>query len=144
MNNWYHIMTGQFGYPQPKDDFGYLELTYESNIGCPICHIGIKQNNPFRFRSEPKARNSQFLGLNWVFDQIFVREPVKSEFEKSGITGVTFSRPIFHKSKKELEYIYQLHVDTILPKSLIEDNLTIEKCEYPKDKNLIKFLKANG
>ncbi|MGS2727906.1 hypothetical protein ACU8DI_15295, partial [Psychroserpens sp. BH13MA-6] len=75
MNNWYHIKTEQFGYPQPEDDFGYMELTYEPNIGCPTCHIGIKQNNPFRFRSEPKAKNSQFIGLNWVFDQIFVREP---------------------------------------------------------------------
>lgn len=144
MNNWYHITTGQFGYPQPEDDFGYLELTYEQNIGCPTCHIGIKQNNPFRFRTEPKAKNSQFIGLNWVFDQIFVRQPVKVEFEKSGITGISFSRPIFHRTEKELETIYQLHVDTILPKALIADNLTTEKCEYPSDKKMLKFLKANG
>jgi len=142
MNNWYHITTGQFGYPQPEDGFGYLELTYEPKIGCPTCHIGINQNKPFRFRAEPKAINSQFLGLNWIFDQIFVREPVKAEFEKNGITGISFSKPIFHKSEKVLETIYQLHVDTVLPKALIGDNLTTEKCEYPKDKSSIKFLKA--
>ena len=142
MNNWYHIRTGQFGYPQPEGDFGYLELTYEPNVGCPTCHIGIRQNNPFRFRSEPKAKNSQFLGLNWVFDQIFVREPVKTEFEENGITGISFSRPIFHKSEKELETIYQLHVDTILPKALISENLTTERCEYPTDKKMLKFLKT--
>ncbi|MCM4166057.1 MULTISPECIES: hypothetical protein [unclassified Arenibacter] len=142
MNNWYHITTGQFGYPQPENDFGYLELTYEPNIGCPTCHIGIKQNNPFRFKNEPKAKNSQFIGLNWVFDKIFVREPVKTEFEKNGITGISFSRPIFHKSEKELESIYQLHVDTILPEALISNNLTSEKCEYPKEESAIKFLKA--
>jgi hypothetical protein len=144
MNNWYHIRTGQFGYPQPEDDLGYLKLTYEPNIGCPTCNIGISQNNPFRFRTEPKAKNSQFLGLNWIFDQIFVREEVKAEFEKNGITGINFSRPIFHKSEKEMETIYQLHVDTILPEALIGNNLTVEKCEYPTDKKMLKFLKANG
>lgn len=144
MNTWYHITTGQFGYPQPADHFGYLKLTYEPNIGCPTCHIGISQNNPFRFSNEPKAKSSQFLGLNWVFDQIFVREPVKVEFEKNGITGIRFSRPIFHKSEKELETIYQLHVDTVLPKALIANNLNAEKCEYPKDKKNLKFLKAMG
>ena len=141
-NNYYHISTGQFGYPQPEDDFGYMELTYEPKIGCPTCHIGISQNKPFRFRSEPKAKHSQFLGLNWVFDKIFVREPVKTEFEKNGVTGVSFSRPIFHKSENELETIYQLHINTILPESLIGENLTTEKCEYPKDKKSVKFLKA--
>lgn len=141
MTNWYHIETGQIGYPQPEDNFGYLKITYEPNIGCPSCHIGISQNNPFRFKSEPKAKNLQFLGLNWVFDQIFVHESVKMAFEKNGITGISFSRPILHKSEKELETIYQLHVDTILPEALITDNLTAEKCKYPKDKKSLKFLK---
>ena len=143
-NNWYYIGTGQFGYPQPADDFGYMELTYEPNVGCPTCNIGISQKNPFRFKSEPKAKHSQFLGLNWVFDQIFVRESVKTEFDKNGITGIRFSRPIFDKSEKELETVYQLHVDTILPIALIGDNLITEKCEYPTDKELLEFLKANG
>ena len=32
----------------------------------------------------------------------------------------------------------------ILVKALIGDNLTTEKCEYPTDKKVLKFLKANG
>lgn len=142
--NWYHIVTGQFGYPQPADDFGYLQETYIPHAGCPTCNRGKIQNKPFRFRSEPKAKHSQFIGLNWVFDEIFVREPVKSVFEKNGITGIRFSRPVFHKSGKELETIYQLHVDTVLPPDLVADDLTTETCEYPKDKKERKHLKAIG
>ncbi len=44
MNNWFYERRGHFGYPQPEDDFGYLELTYEPNIGCPTCHIGIPRD----------------------------------------------------------------------------------------------------
>lgn len=142
--NWYFISTGQFGYPQPENDFGYLNLTYDSTVGCPTCGVGKSQCKPFRFKSEPNAKNNQFLGLNWVFDQIFVRDVVKVEFERNGITGVGFSRPILHKSEKELETIYQTHVDTILPKALIGDNLTTETCKYPTDKKSLKFVETIG
>jgi hypothetical protein len=138
---WYYISTGQFGYPQPEN--GYEEITYSKSIGCNTCEMGKVQINPFRFRKEPKAKNSQFLGLNWIFDQIFVREIVKNKFEEIGLTGLRFSKPIIHKSEKELESIYQLNVDTILPKALIGNNLSTETCEMPKDKKMLKFLRAN-
>jgi hypothetical protein len=46
------------------------------------CNIEISQNKSFRFKIEPKAKNIQFFGMNWVFDQFFVREEVKAEFKK--------------------------------------------------------------
>ncbi|MFK7771008.1 MAG: hypothetical protein AB8F94_02670 [Saprospiraceae bacterium] len=137
---WFHISTGQFGYPQPED--GYEEITYSKNKGCKTCGIGKEEVSQFRFRKEPRAKHSQFFGLNWVFDQIFIQEIVKKEFEKSGVTGVHYSKPIFHKSEKELASIYQLNINTILPKSLIGDNLSTEICELPKDEKTLKFLKA--
>lgn len=135
---WYHISTGQFGYPQPED--GYENTTYSKNEGCKTCEFGKEQIAPFRFRTEPKASHSEFLGLNWVFDQIFVREIVKKVFEKEEVQGVRYSRPILHKTGKELDSIYQLHVDNVLSKALIIDNLSSEICEVPKDKKTLRYL----
>ena len=139
--NWSYISTGNFGYPQPED--GYEEITYSKSDGCKPCEIGKVQIKPFRFRKEPRMKNRQFLGLNWVFDQIFIHEIVKKKFEEIGVTGIRFSKPIIHKSEKELDSIFQLHVDGILPKSLKGDNLSTEICEMPKDEAMLRFLKAN-
>ncbi|KKP52842.1 MAG: hypothetical protein UR43_C0010G0033 [candidate division TM6 bacterium GW2011_GWF2_33_332] len=34
MTNWYQIITGQFGYPQPEDDFGFVYKTYDTSNAC--------------------------------------------------------------------------------------------------------------
>lgn len=141
--NWYHITTGQFGYPQPEKDFGYIEKTYDSSNACLTCNIGLRQKDEFRFRSEPKAQQSQFLGLNWVFDQVFVRQIVKDIFEQEGITGLEFSQPVINKTGLPLSGLYQLRVDCLLSNGLLTDNLKSEVCELPKDKSMLKFLQAN-
>ena len=139
---WYLINTGQFGYSQPEET--YLEDTYDLTAGCPTCENGKALKNAFRFRSEPKAKHSQFLGLNWVFDEVFVREVVKNVFEEHRITGVDFVRRVRHKTGEALDTIYHMRVGTILPPALRTDGLRTEKCEMPKDPVMIKFLKANG
>lgn len=144
MMRWYHIMTGQFGYPQPASDFGYLSNTYDSTKACPTCQIGLRQRGEFRFRIAPNAKHSQFLGLNWVFDEIFVREVVKDIFEREGITGIEFSQPVIHKTGLPVPGIYQLRVNNVLLDGLLPDNLTSETCELPKNKGILKFLSATN
>jgi len=141
-SQWFSLSTGQFGYPQPEDNFGYLTQTYDMSNACPTCHIGLKQANEFRFRSEPKAKNSYFIGLNWVFDQIFVRPPVEEVFTNEGVTGIIFSTPVINKTGKSMETIKQLHVDTLITDALPLDSYEYEMCEYPKEKSAIKFLSA--
>ncbi len=143
-SHWFYLSTGQFGYPQPEKDFGYLTRTYDMTNACPTCKIGLKQVTEFRFKSEPKAQHSQFIGLNWVFDQIFVRQPVEKIFIEEGVTGITFSAPLINKTGNPMETIKQLHVDTILSDAIITSNLKSEICEYPKEKSSIKFLTAIG
>ncbi len=140
--NWYHIGTGQFGYPQPEDT--YFEETYDPTAGCQTCKIGKKLRNAFRFRSEPKAKHSQFLGLNWVFDEIFVRDVVKHVFEEERATGVDFTRPVRDKTGEPLTTVYHMRVSFVLPPALQEDRLNAEKCEMPKDHAMVKFLSANS
>jgi hypothetical protein len=113
---WYHLYaTGQFGYPQPED--GYALATYDSTY-CDRCGIGGVQRIPFRFRSEPKARHSQFLQLNWVFDEFFVRPEVVDGLTKAGITGVAFGPALRHKTGRTLEMIQQLRVLSVLSAGL--------------------------
>ena len=142
LKKYYHITTGQFGYPQPENS--YEKITYSTDEGCPTCSIGHKQINEFRFRGEPKPKKSQITGLNWVFDQIFVREIVKSTFETKELTGVEFSSPVYNKNGESIPKFYQLRINTILPASLLNTDLGTEVCEYPKDKKMVKFLKKNG
>ncbi len=144
MPNWYHITTGQFGYPQPESDFDYIYKTYDTSKACLTCSRGLQQKDEFRFRSEPKAKHSQFMGLNWVFDQIFVRQIVKDIFEQEKISGLNFSHPIINKTGLPVEGIYQLRVGNLISSGLSTENLKTETCELPKDKSTLKFLKANN
>jgi len=138
--SWFHLSTGQFGYPQPEE--GYLDISYDMSAACKTCKIGKKQKSEFRFRSQPKAKHSQFLGLNWIFDEIFVREEAKEILETNNITGLTFSKPVINKNSIPIEGIYQLHVDTFISNGLITENLNVEICEMPRNEASLKFLTA--
>ncbi len=140
---WFLLLTGQFGYPQPEADFGYLNFSYDQSRGCPTCGIDVIQDRPLRFRQEPKAKHSHFIGLNWIVDQIFVRPSVKETLKTNNITGTRFSQPVIHKTNEPVQGIFQLHVDTLLPPGIISDTLTTEKCEFPRDQDSVNFLKAN-
>jgi len=144
LSNWYHITTGQFGYPQPESNSNYIHKTYDTSKACLTCNVGLQQKDEFRFRSEPKAKHSQFIGLNWVFDQIFVRQIVKDIFQQEKITGLDFSQPVINKTGLPVEGIYQLRVDNLISSGLLIENLKTETCEFPKNKSTLKFLKANN
>jgi hypothetical protein len=139
---WFWMSTGQFGYPQPEDD--YFELTYANENVCLQCQIGKQQVKPFRLKAEPKAKHSQFLGLNWVFDEVFVREQAIKKLTENKISGIHYSHPILNKTKLPLESLQQIHVDTILQPGLLTDNLEFEICQKPTDKKQITFIKRQN
>lgn len=141
MNNYFHISTVNFGYPQPESK--YNSITYSDKVGCPTCWIGHQQIDEFRFRGEPKPLKNQITGLNWVFDQIFVRKIVKTVFEEERFTGVEFSSPVYNKNKKPILEFYQLRINTVLKPSLLNMDLGTEICEFPKNEKSAKFLKTN-
>jgi hypothetical protein len=89
--DWFVLSAkGHHGYPMPEDNFGYLEATYDVAYLCPICGIGGVQKAPFRLRAEPKAARSQFLQLNWVFDEFFLRKAAADCLAIAGITGIEY------------------------------------------------------
>lgn len=124
---WYQIdATGHFGYPQPENT--YALKTYDDEY-CDRCAIGGNQRIPFRMKSEPKARHSQFLKLNWVYDELFVRPEVREKFEELEMTGIRFEPVVHHKTDRFLETIQQLRVLCTLPAGLVIDGLQRVTCK---------------
>ena len=62
------------GYPMPDEDFGYIGTTYQKQGYCKVCGSGLLQQSPFRLRKSPKWGSKKIFGLNWVFDEVFVRK----------------------------------------------------------------------
>lgn len=120
---------GHHGYPQPANDFGYIDRTYDVADHCPICGIGAVQKAPFRLQAEPKARNSQFVQLNWVYDEFFVRSDARQGLESAGMSGLVFVPPVLHKSDRPSAEVAQMRIATILPPALDTSELPPVTCK---------------
>ncbi len=100
---------GHHGYPQPEDD--YLTTVYSTC--CLRCGIHGPQIAPFRFKRSAVAAHSSFLQLNWVFDAFFVRKEVALGITEAGITGISYSPALDHRTGEELADRVQLLMPTI-------------------------------
>ncbi|MFY9825628.1 MAG: hypothetical protein WAM82_29915 [Thermoanaerobaculia bacterium] len=118
---------GQFGYPQPVDD--YREITYDVSQYCDHCGIGGVQNAPFRLRSEPKARHSQFVQLNWVFDEFFVRREARQGLTAAGLTGFDFRPAVIHRKDRPSGEIEQMEILSVLQPALNPTGLQTVTCK---------------
>jgi hypothetical protein len=128
--NWFYIVVGEFQYPQPEDDFGYLRATFNLDHYCWHCGIGKSQNAPFRLKAMPKQLNNQFWGLHWEHDSIFIRSVAKRALELENIRGISFSNPVLHKKGLEVDDMWQMHIHTELGAGVDSYNLQTETCEY--------------
>jgi len=133
--DWFTVSTGEYQYPQPEDNFGYLKATFNLDSYCNLCGIGKVQNAPFRLKTEPKQYNHQFWGLHWEFEPIFVRLETKIILEKEQIKGISFSQPVLHKKNVAIDNLYQLHVETILPKAFDSYNTKAITCKINNEEN---------
>jgi hypothetical protein len=111
-----------WGYPQPDDDFGYLNESYDLSKYSSISGIGKVQKAPIRIKGEPKWGKKNILQLNWLFDIFFVQPDIwKSVFKSFKIEAMPV---IDHKKNTALKTILQL-----VPQGMVELNLT----GYPKE-----------
>jgi hypothetical protein len=79
------LATSHTGYPQPTENFGFLEATYDLSTYCRKCGTGCRQIRPFRIKSVPDLRR-RIMQLNWVFDEFFVAHDVwAAVFQPLGI-----------------------------------------------------------
>jgi hypothetical protein len=120
------LPTWQTQYPQPEDNFAYLEETYDLKNYCSHCGIGAIQKSPFRIKKEIKWSSKVSFVLNWVFDEIFVKKDI---YEKVFVPiGIDFVPVLLHKNGNIIEDIKQLKIDETTSRLKLE-NLAFEKCE---------------
>lgn len=133
---WFIVNTGEYQYPQPEDNFGYLEATFNLENYCHLCDIGKVQNAPYRLKTLPKQPNNQFWGLHWAFDAIFVRQETKNILEREKIKGIRFSNPVINRTNLAIDGFYQLHIDTVLSKGFDNYNTKTITCKINNEENL--------
>ncbi|WP_019502248.1 hypothetical protein [Pseudanabaena sp. PCC 6802] len=112
----------QTGYPQPEDDFKYINTTYDTSNYCSKCGLGLIQKESFRFKKEPKWGKKKTLMLNWVFDEIFVKDDI---YEKIFMPLNIDYKPVFlYKKETIIESVVQL----IIPEAI--EPLNLKNCPF--------------
>lgn len=126
--DWHH------GYPEPSDDFGYLESTYDIANYCKSCGTGLVQKAPFRFAKEPKWGTKNILQLNWVFDEFFIRSEIWEKVFKP--LGIQCGDVLHDRSSKKIENVVQL----IIPEANVSLKLESSPSESCRVCGRVKYL----
>ena len=119
------VPTWHFLYPEPKDDFEYENITYDSSKKCSFCNQGLVQKDLFSIREAPKWGNKDIGQLNWIFDEFFVTERLKNLLcEKFNLT---FSQVRIHQTNIFCKNVFKLEIESSVE---IEDKqiLDFETC----------------
>jgi hypothetical protein len=117
--------TGCQGYPKPDSD--WFERTYDPR-SCRRCGIHGIQVAPYRFSGEPKAKTHQFLQLNGICDEFFVRTEARDALECAGIAGIEFGPVLVSRKGAESREASQMKVLHTLPPALDVSGLQPVTC----------------
>jgi len=119
--SWHH------GYPQPEDDFAYLNASYDLRAYCAECGIGKEQVAPLRMKGEPKWGKKHILQLNWIFDEFLVLPNIwESTFKPFGIGCFPV---VCDRTGKELQTVVQLDIRAIAERALqVSEGQACETC----------------
>jgi hypothetical protein len=124
LNNARHIRIGtdwHHGYPQPEDDFKYINQVYEITRFCWTCGQKRIQTNPFQMKKEPKWGKKHILQMYWIFGNLFVKPEIWEQVFKP--FGVGAREVLHYKKNTPLETVVQL----IIPELNIHHKL--DGCE---------------
>jgi len=121
-----------WGYPQPDNDFGYLEQCFDLSDYSAQSGIGKVQKAPLRMKGEPRWGKKHILQLNWLFDIFFVQPQVWQDVFKP--FGVACSPVVDHATGHELKTVVQLEPQDAI--SLNVDGLPHEQC---LETNILKY-----
>jgi hypothetical protein len=128
------LAQGHHGYPMPDDDFGYRETTYDPVKGCRTCGVGMEQNAPFRFRTDSMASRSDFLQLNWVFDEFFLRPEAASVLARE-IDGFSGDPVVLHKKNRVSQQLVQMRISTVLPPAIDVSAFNRVTCKHANEES---------
>jgi hypothetical protein len=125
-SNWHN------GYPEPSDDFGYLERTYDLSNYCEACGAGARQKAPFRLHKPPKWGRRGIFELNWVFEEHFVRPDLWETVFKP--LGIGCREVVLNKSGATIDTVVQLDVQQVVELDMNDPrlNVTVDGCNRCK------------
>lgn len=135
---WVIAEVGEFQYPQPEDS--YIEATYNTQDYCGRCGQGAKQERPFRLKKDFVQSQAKFLGLHWVFDEIFVRPEVRRVFDAHDISGVKYRDVIHNKTSQPISNVLQLDIPILEEQGLVTENLFTVTCNPQNEESYVKGL----
>lgn len=113
------------GYPEPSDDFGYMEKTYDASKSCNECNFGLIQHAPFRLKKTPVLGKKSIFQLNWIFDEYFVSFDAWESILKA--FNINYGPVVLSKTKSKIENIVQLLIPNMLELN-IPSNFNMEQC----------------
>ncbi len=135
---WVLAGVGEYQYPQPED--GYIEATYDTSDYCRRCGQGARQDRPFRLKKDFVQKQAKFLGLHWVFDEIFIRPVVMSIFDTAGISGLTYREVLHHQTGQPIQDLLQVNIPIIEQSGLITGDLSPVTCTPQNEESHVKGL----
>jgi hypothetical protein len=138
LSTWYHVVPmGHFGYPQPEDSWD--RATYGPDY-CIRCGIAPSQLHPFRLRSEPGAKHSDVIWINWLYDEPFIRPHVAADLAAAGITGIEALPVLRHKTGSPLESLLQLRIRSSLPAgAVLTEGLQPVTCRVQNEESHVRL-----
>ena len=113
------------GYPEPSDNFGFIERTYDTSLACDECNLGLIQRAPFRLKKIPSMGKKSIFQLNWVFDEYFVSIEAWERVFKA--FDIKYRPVVLNKTSAEIENIVQFMVPNIVELD-IPSNFEVEIC----------------
>lgn len=121
------VPAWHYSYPQPEDNFGYKEKTYDLSDFCHFCGIGSRQQiAPFSLKRPPGWGTKSILQLNWVFDEYFVKPDVWHKVFKP--FGIECMPVLLYKTGQEMDNIVQLVISSFADVRLEGHEYTI--CQH--------------
>ncbi len=134
-----------WGYPQPDEDFGYLDKSYDLSTYSKHSGIGKVQKAPIRIKGEPRWGKKNILQLNWLYDLFFIQPNIwESIFKPLNVENMPV---IDHKKNTIAKTILQLvpqgmaelklsgYPSKTCPDTCVEKYLPITKGFFPSIQN---------
>jgi hypothetical protein len=114
------------GYPQPKEEMAWKQITYENQ--CPQCGVGYRQKAPFRLAKEPRLGKHDFMCLYWTYT-VFCAFKVLETLKDYQIRGCEVWEAIIHRMSQPSEVVSQLVFPNVAEPGLADgDKLQPETC----------------
>lgn len=132
---WVVATVGEFQYPYPEDS---IEVTYNTDNYCYRCFQGAVQDRPFLLKKDFIQKQTKFLGLRGVYDEIFVRPEIRRLFEANGISGVDYFDVLHYKTRIPFPNVYQMKINIVAPPGMIVDELFRVTCKPHNEESYVK------